>query len=164
MATEFSFDIVSKVDLTEVKNAIDQAEREITGRYDFRNTKTAFTLEDNTIKILSDDEFHLNMVLDILRGKLAKREVSLKALEYGKIESASHGTVRQVVTLRQGIPTEEAKSLVKAIKASGIKVQAQMQNDQVRVTGKDKDALQAVQKLVKGMPDLPYDVEFINYR
>lgn len=164
MATEYSFDIVSKVDLTEVKNAIDQAEREIAGRFDFRGSKTAFTQEENSIKILSDDEFHLNMVLDILRSKLAKRNVSLKALEYGKIEAASGGTVRQVVTLRQGIPTEEAKKLVKEIKAAGLKAQAQLQGDQVRISGKDKDALQAVQKLVRGMPDLPYDVEFINYR
>ncbi|HZP82767.1 MAG TPA: YajQ family cyclic di-GMP-binding protein [Chthonomonadaceae bacterium] len=164
MATEYSFDIVSKVDLTEVKNAIDQAEREIAGRFDFRGTKTAFTLEGNSIRILSDDEFHLNMALDILRSKLAKRNVSLKALEYGKIEAAAGGTVRQVVTLRQGIPTEEAKKLVKEIKAAGIKAQAQLQGDQVRVSGKDKDALQAVQKLVRGMPDLPYDVEFVNYR
>jgi len=88
---EYSYDVVSKVDLTEVKNAIDQAEREIANRFDFRNTKTAFTQEGNAIKILSDDAFHLEMVLDILRGKLAKRNVSLKALEYGKIESASGG-------------------------------------------------------------------------
>src|SRR5581483_7131698 len=118
MAQEYSFDIVSKVDLTEVKNALDQAEREIANRFDFRNSKTLFALEDNTIRIISDDEFHLNMVLDILRSKLAKRNVSLKALQYGKIEPAAHGTVRQVVTLRQGIPTEEAKALVKQIKAS----------------------------------------------
>jgi uncharacterized protein YajQ (UPF0234 family) len=164
MATEFSFDIVSRVDLTEVKNAIDQAEREIENRYDFRNSKTRFALEENTIKVISDDEFHLTMALDILRGKMAKRNLSLKALEYGKIEAASGGTVRQVVTLRQGIPTEEAKALVKAIKASGIKVQAQMQGNEVRVTGKEKDALQAVQRLVRGMENLPYDPDFVNYR
>jgi uncharacterized protein YajQ (UPF0234 family) len=161
---EYSFDIVSKVDLAEVKNAIDQSERELAGRFDFRNTKTRFDLEGDALKILSDDEFHLTMVLDILRAKLAKRNVSLKALQYGVVEQASRGTVRQTITLRQGIPTEESKKLVKEIKASGIKVQVQMQNEQVRVTGKDKDALQAVQKLVKGMEELPYDVEFVNYR
>ncbi len=161
---EFSFDVVSKVDITEVKNAIDQAEREIAGRFDFRNTKTAFTLEENAIKVLSDDEFHLEMVLDILRSKLAKRNVSLKALEYGKIESGSAGTARQTVTLRQGIPTDDAKNLVKEIKAAGMKAQAQIQGEQLRVTGKDKDSLQAVQKLIRGMPDLPFDVEFTNYR
>lgn len=164
MATEYSFDVVSRVDLTEVKNAIDQAERELAGRYDFRNTKSTLTLDGDTVKVISDDEFHLTILLDILRSKLAKRNVSLKALEYGKIEQASHGTVRQVITLRQGIPTEEAKSLVKEIKASGIKANAQLQGDQLRVSGKDKDALQAVQKLIRGMENLPYDVEFVNYR
>ena len=164
MATEYSFDVVSKVDLTEVKNAIDQAEREIANRFDFRNSKTAFTQEGNAIKILSDDEFHLNMVLDILRSKLARRNVSLKALEYGKIESASGGAVRQTITLRQGIPTEEAKNLVKHIKASGIKAQAQIQGEALRISGKDKDSLQAVQRLIKSMEDLPYDVAFENYR
>lgn len=161
---EYSYDIVSKVDLSEVKNAIDQAEREIAGRFDFRNTKTQFTLEGIEVKILSDDEFHLEMVLDILRGKLAKRNVSLKALEYGKVESGSHGTVRQTITLRQGIPMDDAKKLLRDIKASGIKVNAQIQGEQVRIAGKDKDALQAVQKLVRDMEDLPYDPEFSNYR
>jgi uncharacterized protein YajQ (UPF0234 family) len=164
MAAEYSFDVVSRVDLNEVKNAIDQAEREIANRFDFRNTKTKFELEGNALKILSDDEFHLNMVLDILRSKFAKRNVSLKALEYGRIEAASGGTVRQTVTLRQGIPTDEAKALVKEIKASGIRAQAQIQGDQLRVSGRDKDALQAVQRLLRGMENLPYDVEFVNYR
>lgn len=164
MATEFSFDVVSRVDITEVKNAIDQAEKEIANRFDFRGSKTSFTLDENSIKVLSDDEFHLTMVLDILRSKLAKRNVSLKALEYSKIESASGGTVRQTVTLKQGIPTDEAKALVRDIKAAGIKAQAQIQGDQLRVTGKDKDSLQAVQRLIRSKEDLPYDVEFINYR
>src|SRR5690348_3655312 len=97
---EYSFDIVSTVNLSEVKNAVDQAEKELAGRFDFRNSKTSFNLQGDTITLISDDEFHLNTVIDILRGKLAKREVSLKALEYGKIESASGGTVRQVITLR----------------------------------------------------------------
>lgn len=164
MASEFSFDIVSKVDITEVKNAIDQAEREIENRYDFRNTKTKFDLDGNTIKILSDDEFHLEMVLDILRSKLAKRNVSLKSLEYGKVEAASGGAARQTVTIRQGIPTDEAKALVRKIKEAGIKAQAQIQGEAVRVVSKEKDALQAVQQLVKKLPDLPYDPSFENYR
>lgn len=164
MAAEFSFDVVSKVDLTEVKNAIDQAEREIANRFDFRNSKTKFTLEENQVKILSDDEFHLEMVLDILRSKLAKRNVSLKSLEYGKVEPASGGAARQTVTIKQGIPTEEARALVKKIKEAGIKVQAQIQGDAVRVTGKDKDALQSVQKLIRSLEDLPYDPAFENYR
>jgi uncharacterized protein YajQ (UPF0234 family) len=164
MASEFSFDIVSKVDLTEVKNAIDQAEREIANRYDFRSTKTKFDLEGNQLKILSDDEFHLELVLDVLRAKLAKRNVSLKSLEYGKIEAASAGAARQTVTLRQGIPTDDAKALVRKIKESGLKVQVQIQGEAVRVTGKDKDSLQGVQQLVKKLEDLPYDPTFENYR
>ena len=102
MATEFSFDITSKVDLTEVKNAIDQTEKEIASRYDFRETKSTLELEDNTVKLLSDDEFHLTTLIDILRGKMAKRNISLKALEYGKIEAGSRGTARQTITLRAG--------------------------------------------------------------
>ena len=164
MAAEFSFDVVSKVDLTEVKNAIDQAEREIANRYDFRNTKTKFDLEGNQLKILSDDEFHLEMVLDVLRGKLAKRNVSLKSLEYGKVEAASGGAARQTVTLRQGIPTDDAKALARKVKESGIKVQAQIQGEAVRIVSKDKDALQAAQQLVRRMEDLPYDPTFENYR
>jgi uncharacterized protein YajQ (UPF0234 family) len=164
MATEYSFDVVSKVDLTEVKNAIDQTEREITTRFDFRGTKSKIELEDNQLKLLSDDEFHLTTLIEILRGKMAKRNISLKALEYGKIESGSHGTARQTITLRQGIPVEEARVLVKKIKDAGIKANTQIQGEQLRVSAKDKDALQAVQKLIRGLPDLPYDVEFSNYR
>jgi uncharacterized protein YajQ (UPF0234 family) len=164
MATEYSFDVVSKVDLVEVKNAIDQAEKELASRYDFRDTKSTIELEENTIKLLSDDEFHLTTLIDILRGKMAKRNISLKALEYGKIEAGSRGTARQTITLKQGIPTDEAKKLVKLIKDAGIKVNAQIQGEQLRVTGKDKDSLQAVQKLVRSQEDLPYDVDFSNYR
>ena len=164
MASEFSFDIVSKVDLTEVKNAIDQSEKEIANRYDFRNTKTKFELEGNLVKILSDDEFHLQLVLDVLRGKLAKRNVSLKSLEYGKIEAASGGAARQTITLRQGIPTDEAKALVRKLKDAGLKAQAQIQGEAVRISSKDKDALQSVQQFVKRLEDLPYDPTFENYR
>ena len=164
MAAEFSFDVTSKVDLTEVKNAIDQTEKEIASRYDFRETKSTLELEDNSVKLLSDDEFHLTTLIEILRGKMAKRNISLKALEYGKIEAGSRGTARQTITLRQGIPTDEAKKLVKLIKDAGIKVNAQIQGEQLRVTGKDKDALQAVQKLIRSQEDLSFDVEFSNYR
>ncbi len=164
MASDFSYDVVSKVDMTEVKNSIDQAEKEVSNRYDFKNTKTSFALEEETIKVISDSEYHLELVLDILRSKFAKRGVSLKSLEYGKIEQASQGTVRQVVTLRQGIPIDEAKKLAKQIKESGIKVQATIQGDALRITAKDKDALQSAQKLILSQPDLPYDVAFENYR
>lgn len=164
MATEYSFDVVSKVDLTEVKNAIDQTEKEIASRYDFRETKSTLELEGNTVKLLSDDEFHLTTLIDILRGKMAKRNISLKALEYGKVEAGSRGTARQTITLRQGIPTDEAKKLVKLIKDAGLKANAQIQGEQLRISGKDKDALQAVQKLIRSQEDLPFDVEFSNYR
>lgn len=161
---EYSFDVVSRVEVTEVRNAIDQTERELAGRFDFRDSKSSLALEGESLTLTSDDEFKLNALLDILRGKLAKRGVSLKALEYGKIESASRGTVRQVVTLKQGISTDDAKALAKSIKESGIKANAQVQGEQLRVSAKDKDALQAVQRLIKGMENLPYDVEFTNYR
>ncbi len=162
--TEYSFDVVSKLDLTIVKNALDQAEKEIEGRYDFRGSKTSIELEENRMTIVSDDEFHLGLVLDVVRSKFSKRDLSLKAWEYGKIEPASKGTVRQVITLRQGIPMDDAKSLVKRIKDAGLKANAQIQGDQLRITGKDKDALQAAQKLIRDVEDLPFDVTFTNYR
>jgi uncharacterized protein YajQ (UPF0234 family) len=164
MATEYSFDVVSKVDLTEVKNAVDQTEKEISTRFDFRGTVSEIKIEESTLKLTSDDEFKLEQLIEILRTRMAKRGVSLKALEYGKIEQGTKGTVRQTITLKQGIPTEEAKRVTRDIRASGIKVTAQIQNEQIRITGKDKDALQAVQKLIRSMEDLPFDVDFSNYR
>ena len=164
MATEFSFDVVSKVEMTEVKNALEQAEREIENRFDFRNSKTKILLEGETVKVTSDDEFHLETVKDIIRGKFSKRNISLKSLEYGKIETAAQGTVRQVITLKQGIPTDQAKALVKDMKAAGLKAQALIQGDMLRVTSKEKDGLQAVQRYLKGREDLPFDVDFTNYR
>ena len=160
MASEYSFDIVSELDLTIVANALDLAEREIANRYDFKNSKTKIQLEKSEIKITSDDEWHLETVLDVIRSKFTKREISLKSMELGKIESAAGGCVRQVVTLKQGVPVEEGRE----IKAAGIKVQTQIQGEAVRVTGKDKDVLQAVQKLVKSLEDLSCDVAFANYR
>ncbi len=164
MATEFSFDVISKVDLTEVKNAIDQAEKEIAGRYDFKQSITDFKLEESTVKVNSDDEFRLNMAMDVLRSKLSKRNVSLKALEYGKIEQGTRGTARQTITIKQGIPMDEAKRIVRDIKTAGIKVNAQIQGDQLRVTSKEKDQLQAVQKLIRSMEDLTFDADYSNYR
>lgn len=164
MATEYSFDVVSKVDLTEVKNAVDQTEKEISTRFDFRGTVSEIKIEESSLKLTSDDEFKLEQLIEILRTRMAKRGVSLKALEYGKIEQGTKGTVRQTITLKQGIPTEDAKRVTRDIRASGIKVTAQIQNEQIRITGKDKDALQAVQKLIRSMEDLPFDVDFSNYR
>jgi hypothetical protein len=164
MASEFSFDVVSRVDITEVKNAIDQAEKEIAGRYDFRQSITAFDLDEESIKVTSDDEFRLNMAMDVLRSKLSKRNVSLKALEYGKIEQGTKGSARQTITLKQGVPVDEGKRIVRDIKAAGIKANAQIQGDQLRISSKDKDALQLVQRLIKGIEDLTFDPEFANYR
>jgi uncharacterized protein YajQ (UPF0234 family) len=164
MATEFSFDVVSKLDMTEVKNAIDLVSREIESRYDFRGSKASLTLDDETVKAIADNQMQLDTLLDVLRARFAKRGLSLKGLEYGKVEAAAGGTLRQIITLKQGIPTEEAKKLAKRIKESGIKVQTQIQGDELRVTGKDKDALQAVQGLIAKMEDLPYDVAYANYR
>ncbi|MGE5175143.1 MAG: YajQ family cyclic di-GMP-binding protein [Hyphomicrobiales bacterium] len=163
MAGDNSFDIVSDVDLMEVSNAVQQAMKEIRQRFDFKGSVSEIGLEKETLTLHSDDESRLKAVIDILQGKLVKRSVSLKALEYGKIEPAAKGSVRQVVTIRKGIPSEKAKEIVKFIKGSGLKVQAQIQEDQVRVTGKKRDDLQAVIQAVKGK-DFGLDLQFTNYR
>ena len=163
MATEYSFDIVSELDLTIVANALDLAERDIVNRYDFKNSKTKIDLDKNEMKLVSDDEWHLDTVLEIIRSKFTKRDLSLKGMEYGKIEPASGGCVRQVVTLKSGVPMDEAKKIVRELKAAGIKVNAQIQGEAVRISAKDKDALQSAQKFVKGL-DLVIDVTFTNYR
>lgn len=163
--SEHSFDIVSKVDLQEVSNAVQQTIKEIGQRFDFRGSKSSVDLDKvkNEIVIVSDDEFKLKNVVDIFQGKLVKRKVPLKALEYGKVEDAASGTVRQVVTLQQGIPTEKGKEIVKAIKNSKIKVQAEIQKDQLRVRAKKIDDLQAVITLLKEQ-DFGIHIEFVNYR
>jgi len=163
MASENSFDIVSDVDLMEVSNAVQQAMKEIRQRFDFKGSVSDITLEKETLNLHSDDESRLKAVIDILAGKLAKRKVSLKALEYGKIEPAAKGTVRQVVTIRKGIPSEKAKEIVKFIKSTGVRVQAQIQESQVRVSGKNRDDLQAIIQRVKGQ-DFGLDLQFTNYR
>ncbi|HEY3413963.1 MAG TPA: YajQ family cyclic di-GMP-binding protein [Armatimonadota bacterium] len=163
MAKEFSFDIVCRTDMAEVKNAVDQAAREIGTRFDFKHSVSEIELKGDELLIHSDDEYKLDSVIDILQSKLVKRSISLKSLDRGKIEPAAKGTVRQTVTFKQGIPTDEAKKITKAIKEAAIKVTTQIQDEQVRVTGKDKDVLQSVIALVKGM-DLPMDVHFVNYR
>jgi uncharacterized protein YajQ (UPF0234 family) len=163
MAKDYSFDIVSRTDMSEVRNAVDQASREISTRFDFKHSVSELTLSGEELVILSDDEYKLESVVDVLQSKLVKRSVSLKSLDRGKIEQASKGSVRQTVKFKQGIPTEEAKAIVKAIKDKGLKVTTQIQDEQVRVTGKDKDTLQSVIAVVKGM-DLPMEVAFVNYR
>jgi len=138
---------------------------EIRQRFDFKGSKSDIKLEekDKKIVLISDDEYKIKSVIDILQTKLVKRGVSLKALKYDKVEPATGGTVRQVITLQQGIPVEKAKEIVKIIKDTKLKVQAQIQNDQVRVAGKSRDDLQSVISLLRGK-DLGIDLQFINYR
>ncbi len=165
MADEHSFDVVSKVDLQEVLNAVQQATKEIGQRFDFKGSKSSIELnkDKHEITLISDDEHKLKTVIDILQTKLVKRGVSLKALNYGKIEQAAGNTVRQLVTLQQGIPVEKAKEIVKIIKDTKMKVQSEIQKDPVRVRAKKIDDLQLVMKLLKEK-DLGIHIEFINYR
>jgi len=163
MAAENSFDVVSDVDLMEVSNAVQQSMKEIRQRFDFKGSVSEITLEKELLSLHSDDESRLKAVIDILQGKLVKRGVSLKALEYGKIEPSAKGTVRQPVTIRKGIPSEKAKEIVKFIKGMGVRVQASIQEDQVRVAGKNRDDLQQVIQALRGH-DFGLDLQFTNYR
>ncbi|CAJ1002780.1 MULTISPECIES: YajQ family cyclic di-GMP-binding protein [Bacillales] len=163
MSKESSFDIVSKVDLAEVTNAIHTAVKEIENRFDFKGSKSSITLEKEEIVLVSDDEFKLGQVKDILIGKLVKRNVPVKNLDYGKVEPAAGGTVRQRVKLVQGIDKDNAKKITGIIKETGLKVKSQIQDDQIRVSGKSKDDLQAVIAAIR-KADLPIEVQFINYR
>ncbi|RMH08257.1 MAG: YajQ family cyclic di-GMP-binding protein [Nitrospirae bacterium] len=165
MAEQYSFDVVSTVEMQEVKNAIDQTMKEIRQRFDFKGTKTALTLQEKekVLEVITDDEYKLKAVLDIFKGKCVKRNVSLKALNYGKIEHALGGTVRQRIAIQHGIPEDKAKLIVKTIKEKKLKVQAQIQGDHVRVQSKSKDELQAVIGLLK-QQDFGIDLQYVNYR
>ncbi len=163
MAAANSFDVVSEVNMMEASNAVQQAMKEIRQRFDFKGSVSDITLEGDTLTLHSDDESRLKAVIDVLTTKLVKRGVSLKSLEYGKIEPAAKGTVRQVVTVQRGIPTEKAKDIVKFIKGTGIRVQAAIQENQVRVSGKNRDDLQAVIGSLKAQ-DFGLDLQFTNYR
>ncbi len=160
-----SFDIVSKVEMPEVVNAIQQAMKEIGQRYDLKGTKSHIELNEKEHKIVvaSSDDFHLKAVLEILQGKLVKRSVPLKALSYGAVQPAAGSTVRQEITLQQGIPVEKAREIVKAIKETKKKVQASIQGDLVRVSGKDRDVLQEVIGMLR-QRDFGIDMQFTNYR
>lgn len=158
-----SFDIVSKVDMQEVDNAVNQAVKEIGQRYDFKGSKSEVTMEKDSIKILADDDFRLKAIVDILQSKFIKRNISPKALQYGKAETASGGMVRQIVTIQQGISKEKGKEVVAVIKDSKLKVQGQIQDDQVRVTGKNRDDLQEAIRTLKGK-DLGIELQFVNFR
>ena len=160
-----SFDIVSKVEMPEVNNAISQALKDIGARYDLKDAKSSIELKEKDHKILlaSADEYKLWAVVDILQSKLNKRGISLKALTYGAVQPASGMSVRQEITLQAGIPMEKAKEIVRIIKDSKIKVQASINADVVRVSGKDRDCLQEVMALLK-QSDLGIDMQFTNYR
>lgn len=164
MPQENTFDIVSKVDLQEVSNAIQNAIKEIHTRFDLKDSKSDIQLEGKEALVLSSiDEYKLKAVNDILQGKLVKRGVPIKALTYGVIEPAAGSTVRQKITLQQGIPIEKAREIVKVIKDSKKKVQASIQGDTVRVSGKDRDTLQEIIALLRGR-DFGIDMQFTNYR
>ncbi|NQF12758.1 YajQ family cyclic di-GMP-binding protein [Brevibacillus sp. HB1.3] len=163
MSKESSFDIVSKVELAEVNNAIQTALKEIENRFDFKGSKSSISLEKEELVLVSDDDFKLSQVKDILLGKLVKRDVPIKNLDYGKIEPAAGGSVRQRVKLVQGIDKDNAKKINSIIKDTGLKVKTQIQDDQIRVTGKSKDELQQIINAIR-KADLPLEVQFINYR
>jgi uncharacterized protein YajQ (UPF0234 family) len=158
-----SFDIVSTVDLQEVRNAIGQAGKEITTRYDLKNSGSRVELVDERIVLTAPDDYKLKAVRDVLEGRLVKRSVPLKALSFGELERALGGTVRQRVTLQKGIPTDKAREIVKIVKGTKLKVQTAIQGDQLRVSGKNKDDLQSVIQLLKET-DLGIDMQFTNYR
>lgn len=166
MAKNSTFDITSEVDLQEVDNAVNQAVKEVAQRYDFKGAvaEIEFSKKDGTIKLHTDDEFKLKALVDVVQSKLIKRGVSIRNLDYGKMDAASLGTVRQTITLKQGISTEKGKEIVKAIKAAGFKkVNAQIQDDQVRVTSPSIDELQAVIAMLK-KEDFELELQFGNFR
>jgi cyclic-di-GMP-binding protein len=160
-----SFDVVSKIEIPEVQNAIQQAQKEIVQRYDLKDSHSSIELKEKENKILlaSADEYKLKAVVDILQGKLVKRQVPLKGLVYGTIIPAAGSSVKQEITLQQGIPIEKAREIVKAIKDSKLKVQASIQGDFVRVAGKDRDTLQSAIKVLRDA-DFGIDMQFTNYR
>jgi len=165
MPQQNSFDIVSEVNLQEVDNALNQARKEINQRYDFKDSKTSveFSPKERQLTLQSVDEFHLKSALDVVQSRLVKRGVPLKSLRYGAIGPSAGGTVRQIISLQVGIGKDDARIIVKSIKDSKIRVQAQIMEDQVRVSGKDKDDLQSVIKMLREA-DFPFALQFVNYR
>ena len=165
MAKNCSFDIVSNVDLQEVKNAITQATMEIRQRFDFKGSKSEINLDEKVpaLNLISDDDHKMKSVVDTLEGKLIKRKVSLKALTYGKVEAAGGNTVRQTITLQQGISQDKGKEIVKAVKGMKIKVQGQVMDDLVRISGKNRDDLQEVMAELQSK-DFDIAMSFTNYR
>ncbi|MGB8521173.1 MAG: YajQ family cyclic di-GMP-binding protein [Candidatus Tumulicola sp.] len=163
MATDASFDIVSRIDRQELDNALNQARKEIENRFDFRHSKTSIEADEKKITLVSDDELKMRNVIDVLQSKAIKRGVDVKAFEFGEVEPAAGSTVRQIITLRAGIPKDKSKTLVEKIKSLKLKVNAQYQDEQIRVTGKNKDDLQKVIAALRALEfDLP--LQFVNYR
>lgn len=163
MAKDSSFDVVSQVDMQEMDNAVNQVKKEIDQRYDFRGSNASIELGDGEIKIAAEDEYKLGAMVDMLRQKMAKRGIPLRCLELGKVEPAAKATVRQQITIKQGISKENGKKITAAIKATKLKVTAQIQDDQVRVSGAKKDDLQAVIQMLKA-GDFGVELQFINMR
>ncbi len=165
MAADNSFDIASKVEIQEVKNAIDQATKEVNARFDLKDSKSTIKLDSDEkgLELASADNYKLEAVTQILEQKLIKRGISVKSIEYGKVEPAAGSSVRQKVTLKQGIATDKAKEIVRVVKDSKKKVQATIQGDTVRITGKDRDTLQEAIALLKGH-DFGIDMQFTNFR
>ena len=165
MAEQFSFDVVSEVHMQELKNALDQATKEIKQRFDFKDSKTDIDLKEKEkeLVVVSDDEYKLKAVQDIIKAKCVKRGVSLKAFTYGPLEPALSGTVRQVAKIQSGLATEKAKEISRAIKDSKLKVQTQIQGEQLRVLSKSKDELQSAIAFLRGK-DFGIDLQFTNYR
>jgi uncharacterized protein YajQ (UPF0234 family) len=163
MPSDASFDIVSRIDQQELDNALNQTRREIENRFDFKNSKTTIESDDKKITILSDDELKMKNVIDVLQGKAVKRGIDIKAFDMGEVEPAANSCVRRVLTLRNGIPKDKIKPLMEKIKAMKLKVNAQYQDEQIRVTGKSRDDLQAVIAELKAMTfELP--LQFTNFR
>jgi cyclic-di-GMP-binding protein len=163
MPSESSFDVVSRIDQQELDNALNQARREIENRFDFKNSKTSIESDGKKITIVSDDEMKMRNVIDVLQGKAVKRGIDIKAFEISAIEPAAGSTVRRVITLRSGIPKDKSKALMERIKALKLKVNAQYQDEQIRVTGKSRDDLQKVINDLKAM-DYELPLQFVNYR
>lgn len=163
MSSESSFDIVSKMDMQELTNAVHQTEKEIDNRFDFKNSKSSLKLEKDALMIASEDEYKLGAVIDILQSKMVKRGITLKNLDFGKVEPASLGTVRQRLGLKQGIDQDNAKKINILIRDSKLKVKSQIQGDQIRVTGKSRDDLQQIIQILR-KADLPLDLQFNNLK
>ncbi|HVO25255.1 MAG TPA: YajQ family cyclic di-GMP-binding protein [Candidatus Margulisiibacteriota bacterium] len=158
-----SFDVVSQVDRQEIDNAVNQTRKEISQRYDFKGTKTTVDIDKDSLHVVSDDDFKVKAVVDVLQSKFVRRGISLKALVYGKIEPAAGGLAKQTITVQQGIDADHARQIVKLVKDTKLKVQTQIQGDQLRISAKKRDDLQQVIQLLKAQ-DLDLPLQFVNFR